>query len=110
MGLKNAQQHYVHVVHVDVDSCVVRYRRHRSKAVRDNPTEFDQHLDETLRCLKLADLLRKQADSTKTIMQNLLTAAYQAMKQEPPFNRKGEWMDVLEKVTKAKTVVVAWED
>jgi len=95
MGLENSQKNYVHIVDVDVLTSRVKIRTYRNKASQLNPTSFDKHIDDSVTCGSLQELLDALPTPTLSIRDNLWVAAYKALKREPPYNQ-GDWIDVLE--------------
>ncbi len=94
MGLKNTNDCYYRITHVDVPDSRVHVELFEDLAISLRPlTRFERKLTDSIHCGNLADELAEMADAGKSIRDNLWTAAYLALKNEPPYR---EMEDVFE--------------
>jgi len=95
MGLVNENGHYVKVTRVDIKKNKIDFDLYKDKKTRDDGLGmFDQTHGRTIRCAKLKDALAKKPVGD-TVLDCILTAGYEALKTEPPFNNATEekWED-----------------
>lgn len=94
MALTNASGNYLKVEDVKTASNIVRFSLYKDANVRNNPSEFDQILPGSIHCGTLPTKMAEVV-ATGNLLDDLKTAAYEALKQEPPYNgASGEtWTD-----------------
>lgn len=85
MALKNSQGWYLKVKRVNVYNNIVYYEVYRNQEVRNNITEFDATVENSLPC---ANFEKYCTDFTSTgnLFSDIKAIAYRALKHEPPFN------------------------
>jgi hypothetical protein len=105
MGLKNGQKNYVHIVDIDLVSGSIKIRIYRNRESRSNPTQFDKHIDDSISCGNLLELLDGPSNPMLSVRENLWTIAYEALKCEPPYNQD-DWVDVIEEKPNTKIEIV----
>ena len=95
MGMQNSKGNYVKITNVDVQQSRVYTEKWKDKATRDNPTEFDHSIPDSVQCMSLGDKL-KNASENATILDDIFTAGYEALKMEPNYNNAGDeqWVDL----------------
>ncbi len=87
MGLKNNEDNYYRITHVDVSDSRVHIEVFVDQNVSNRKlTAFEKKGTDSVHCGKLTEELAKFADAKETIKDNLWAAGYLALKNEPPFN------------------------
>ena len=86
MALKNEIGNYTRISQVNIDDNRVFTETYESENAKNSELgKFSQTLCDSTHCANLVDELDKDADITKTIRNNLISAAYKALKNEPPY-------------------------
>jgi len=74
-----------------VESGEVHYDIYQSEADKNNPTEWTKVLMESFHTSDLKDFVAEMADNGKSILDNLTTACYLALKNHP--DKFTDWED-----------------
>ncbi len=86
MALKNADGHYTKITRVDTERSRIYIETFSSATARNAKlNEFQQSKVDSIHCGKLAEAMAKSANSHKTIENNLISAGYVALKNEPDY-------------------------
>lgn len=94
MALQNQDGVYCRVINVDISQNRVYIEKWRSATVRQEPTEFDKTIPDSIQCTTLPAHLAA-TPATGSVLTDVITCGYLALKDEPPFNNAGEeqWID-----------------
>ena len=94
MALENTQGNYLKIQEIKLDQKIAVCHKWKDITTRQAPTEFDAFVEESHYINKF-DEMGENFTSTGNINQDILTVAYLALKNEPPFTgASGEtWTD-----------------
>jgi hypothetical protein len=93
MAIQNQDGIYCRITNVDILQSRVFIEKYRNADIRNNPTEFDKTIPDSIHCATLPTHLAQVINNT--VIDAVLTCGYLALKDEPPFNNAGEeqWID-----------------
>jgi hypothetical protein len=94
MALKNQRGEYTRITNIDLAQMQVYTETYRTEEARNAPSKFDQVIVDSVQCAGL-DAELKKAPGKGSIKDDVWTAGYTALKQEPVYNNAGadQWVD-----------------
>jgi len=92
MALQKQNGNYTRITSVDMVHNRVFFETWKDRATRDNPTEFDKSIPDSIHCANLEAELAKGAVKG-TLKDSIITAGYAVLKMEPPYNNRDIWED-----------------
>ena len=97
MGLVNSNGEYVRITNIDFEQSRVFIETWKNQGACRRPTKWDRPISDSIHCGQLGECLAA-SPKKKTRRDDIWTAAYEALKCEPPYNGavKGDaWSDDL---------------